>query len=103
MPVADDSEDSDQEHAPQQQQDDDDRDAGQAHLVTEFAGAATGAANKARSQGALNVALKEVQVDDAGKVKVGGRDEVGRTEMEQSSEGEYGPSPLARDVHSFQT
>ncbi|GAA5914973.1 hypothetical protein JCM5296_004519, partial [Sporobolomyces johnsonii] len=38
--------------------------------------------------GTINVALREVEVDQAGKVRVGGRDEVGRTEME-SSEGEY--------------
>lgn len=39
--------------------------------------------------GRMNVKIKEVEVDQGGKVKVGGKDEVGRTEME-SSEGEYG-------------
>lgn len=90
VPVADDSDYSDQEQEGAQQgegenvdEDDDDQ------LVTEFR---TTAANKPKGQqgGALNVALKEVQVDQTGKVNVGGRDEVGRTEME-SSEGEYGP------------
>ncbi|GAA5951275.1 hypothetical protein JCM21900_003824 [Sporobolomyces salmonicolor] len=42
----------------------------------------------ASAGGRINVALREVEVDQAGKVRVGGRDEVGRTEME-SSEGEY--------------
>ncbi|BGP26558.1 hypothetical protein JCM10295v2_005511 [Rhodotorula toruloides] len=42
----------------------------------------------AATTGRFNVALREVEVDKAGKVKVGGKDEVGRTEME-SSEGEY--------------
>ncbi|GAA5867857.1 hypothetical protein JCM3774_005886 [Rhodotorula dairenensis] len=87
VPVADDSDDSDQEAEPQQgdarapDHDDDHQGGRRDQLVTEFAGA--------KAKGAtINVAIKEVQVDQAGKVKVGGRDEVGRTEME-SSEGEY--------------
>lgn len=38
--------------------------------------------------GKLNVALKEVEVDDKGMVTVGGRGEVGRTEKEMESEEE---------------
>ena len=89
VPVADDSDYSDQEQEQEAQGtaadegDDDDDD----EQVTEFR---TTTAGKSRGTAALNVALKEVQVDQTGKVKVGGRDEVGRTEME-SSEGEYGP------------
>ncbi|GAA5954925.1 hypothetical protein JCM8115_005571 [Rhodotorula mucilaginosa] len=89
VPVADDSDYSDQEEqeaqgtAAQEGGDDDDDDDQQ---VTEFRTTTT--AGKPKGTAALNVALKQVEVDQTGKVKVGGRDEVGRTEME-SSEGEY--------------
>ncbi|GAA5986164.1 hypothetical protein JCM10908_006438 [Rhodotorula pacifica] len=92
VPVADDSDYSDQEAQQQddeaaQEEQDNDEDADE--QVTEFrAGAAPARAAKGGAAGAINVALKQVEVDQAGKVKVGGRDEVGRTEME-SSEGEY--------------
>lgn len=91
VPVADDSDYSDQEQEQEAQgtaadeRDDDDDDDEQ---VTEFRTRTAGKPPKGTA--ALNVALKEVQVDQTGKVKIGGRDEVGRTEME-SSEGEYGP------------
>ena len=43
-------------------------------------------------KGKMAVALREVEVDDAGMVRVGGREEVGRTEreVESSEEGECG-------------
>lgn len=97
VPVADDSDESDDE---QQQQEviggegagagaADEEDGDDDEQVTEFGGAGTAARAQNAGKGALNVALKQVQVDQAGKVTVGGRDEVGRTELE-SSEGEYG-------------
>lgn len=93
VPAADDSDysDNDQEEqddaASAQAQADEGNDDDDDEQVTEF----TTANRAAKGRGAaINVALKQVEVDQTGKVKVGGRDEVGRTEME-SSEGEYGP------------
>ncbi|GAA5974955.1 hypothetical protein JCM11641_006777 [Rhodosporidiobolus odoratus] len=83
VPVASDSDSDQDQDEQQQQQDADDQDrVDQPEAVSEY-----GAPSKS-GKGKLNVALKEVEVDTAGKVKVGGKDEVGRTEME-SSEGEY--------------
>jgi hypothetical protein len=96
VPVADDSDYSDQEEQEAQgtAADDGDDDDDDDQQVTEFRTTTT--AGKPKGTAALNVALKQVEVDQTGKVKVGGRDEVGRTEME-SSEGEYGPfTPWAR-------
>ncbi|POY72373.1 hypothetical protein BMF94_4677 [Rhodotorula taiwanensis] len=91
VPAADDSDysDNDQEEqddaASAQAQADEGNDDDDDEQVTEF----TTANRAAKGRGAaINVALKQVEVDQTGKVKVGGRDEVGRTEME-SSEGEY--------------
>ncbi|TKA53745.1 hypothetical protein B0A53_03787 [Rhodotorula sp. CCFEE 5036] len=88
VPVADDSDYSDQEEQEAQgtAADDGDDDDDDDQQVTEFRTTTT--AGKPKGTAALNVALKQVEVDQTGKVKVGGRDEVGRTEME-SSEGEY--------------
>ncbi|BGP57113.1 hypothetical protein JCM8202_000555 [Rhodotorula sphaerocarpa] len=95
-PVADDPDESDDEQQQQQAAGGEDAGAGAAdeedgdgdEQVTEFGGAGTAARAQNAGKGALNVALKQVQVDQTGKVTVGGRDEVGRTELE-SSEGEY--------------
>lgn len=38
----------------------------------------------------FNVALRQVEVDSKGQVKVGGKDEVGRTVQEEGSSSEYG-------------
>ncbi|GAA6003986.1 hypothetical protein JCM10207_006499 [Rhodosporidiobolus poonsookiae] len=80
VPVAEsDSDDDDQQQQHDEVEQEEDEDEG----VTEFA------APRQQDKGArMNVALSEVEVDQLGKVKVGGRDEVGRTQME-SSEGEY--------------
>ncbi|GAA6029145.1 hypothetical protein JCM8097_001621 [Rhodosporidiobolus ruineniae] len=97
-PVADDDSDEDNDQQQQEQEQDDDDDEDQQQGLTEFA-----AARPAQQGGKMNVALREVEVDKGGKVKVGGKDEVGRTEME-SSEGEYEtdsddePQPPAKPV-----
>ncbi|BGP34109.1 hypothetical protein JCM10296v2_005924 [Rhodotorula toruloides] len=84
VPVASDD-DSDEEEQQQQVEGEGDADEDEAdEPVQEFSAARRDAALAGR----INVALREVEVDKAGKVKVGGKDEVGRTEME-SSEGEY--------------
>ncbi|GAA6000567.1 microfibrillar-associated 1 family protein [Rhodotorula paludigena] len=83
VPVADSDSDEDDDHQQQQeleQAGDDEHDAGEdvaLHAPRAHAG-----------PGKLNVALREVEVDTGGKVRVGGRHEVGRTQ-EESSEGEY--------------
>lgn len=46
-------------------------------------------------RGKMNVALREVEVDSSGQVKVGGKGEVGRTAEEEGSS-EYGQSSLGR-------
>ncbi|EGU11573.1 Microfibrillar-associated protein 1 [Rhodotorula toruloides ATCC 204091] len=85
VPVATDD-DSDEEEQQQQVEGEGGADHDEAdEQVHEFSAARRDAAPAGR----INVALREVEVDKAGKVKVGGKDEVGRTEME-SSEGEYG-------------
>jgi len=53
----------------------------------------SGGNQRAEKGKAMGIKLDKVQVDQQGKVKVGGKDEVGRTEME-SSEGEYGKLDL---------
>lgn len=88
VPLADSDSDDDDDQQQQQeleQAGDEDHDAGEdvaLHAPRAHAG-----------PGKLNVALREVEVDTGGKVRVGGRDEVGRTQ-EESSEGEYGASCL---------
>ncbi|GAA5823215.1 hypothetical protein JCM11251_007527 [Rhodosporidiobolus azoricus] len=80
-----DSESDDDEQQQQQEAAGQDEDAADEEELTELAQPRNKAAG---GGGRINVALREVEVDKGGKVKVGGRDEVGRTEME-SSEGEY--------------
>jgi len=90
VPVADSDSDADDDDQQQHQQADDDDDKGDADEdLAEFS--APQSRNK-QQHGSLNVALKQVEVQD-GKVRVGGKDESGRTQME-SSEGEYGASLL---------
>lgn len=87
VPVASDD-DSDEEEQQQQVEGEGGADQDEAdEQVQEFSATRRDTAPAGR----INVALREVEVDKAGKVKVGGKDEVGRTEME-SSEGEYGMS-----------
>ncbi|GAA5843089.1 hypothetical protein JCM9279_001858 [Rhodotorula babjevae] len=85
VPVADSDSDDDDNDDQQQQHDADaegDQDDAEQDLA-EF----SAPQNRNKQQGSLNVALKQVEVQD-GKVRVGGKDESGRTQME-SSEGEY--------------
>lgn len=51
--------------------------------------------SRAAQGGRINVALRQVEVDSKGQVKVGGKDEVGRTVQEEGSSSEYGQSQLA--------
>ncbi|KAG0663510.1 hypothetical protein C6P46_002406 [Rhodotorula mucilaginosa] len=76
VPVADDSDYSDQEEQEAQgtAADDGDDDDDDDQQVTEFRTTTT--AGKPKGTAALNVALKQVEVDQTGKVKVGGRDEI---------------------------
>lgn len=91
VPVASDD-DSDEEEQQQQAEGEGGADEDEAdEQVQEFSATRRDTAPAGR----INVALREVEVDKAGKVKVGGRDEVGRTEME-SSAGEYGASCFHR-------
>ncbi|GAA5828440.1 hypothetical protein JCM3770_001185, partial [Rhodotorula araucariae] len=76
---ADDSSDDDNDNPHQHLHDPDAHD----HGLTEFAAPRT-----ASDPAKFNVALRQVEVDHAGKVRVGGRDESGKTQYE-SSEGEY--------------
>ncbi|BGP42250.1 hypothetical protein JCM10449v2_006255 [Rhodotorula kratochvilovae] len=82
LPADDSSDDDDNQQQQQHAEDaaDEDHDEG----VTEFAAPHLARKDPAR----INVALREVEVDHGGKVRVGGRDESGKTQME-SSEGEY--------------
>lgn len=88
VPVADSDSDSGddgdnaQQQGDQQHAHDDDEDED----LAEFSAPRT---SKQQQPGAINVALRQVEVLDDGKVRVAGRDESGRTQME-SSEGEYG-------------
>lgn len=47
-------------------------------------------AARGESKAKMNVALKQVEVDSQGAVKVGGKDEVGRTQAEDEGSSEYG-------------
>lgn len=89
VPVADSDSDDDNDDQ-QQQQHDDDGEGDQGDDDQDLAEFSAPQHRKQQQQGSLNVALKQVEVQD-GKVRVGGRDESGRTQME-SSEGEYGAS-----------
>ncbi|GAA5891329.1 hypothetical protein JCM8208_002587 [Rhodotorula glutinis] len=86
VPVADSDSDDDNDDQ-QQQQHDDDGEGDQGDDDQDLAEFSAPQHRKQQQQGSLNVALKQVEVQD-GKVRVGGRDESGRTQME-SSEGEY--------------
>lgn len=55
----------------------------------------SGRRGTSRGKGKMNVALREVEVDSSGQVKVGGKGEVGRTAEEEGSS-EYGQSSLER-------
>jgi len=79
--------DSDQEDEQLEQPQSDPQDGSEDEVgVQEFT---SGGNQRTTGKGKMGIKLDKVQVDQQGKVKVGGKDEVGRTEME-SSEGEYG-------------
>ncbi|GAA5922114.1 hypothetical protein JCM3775_003496 [Rhodotorula graminis] len=87
VPVADSDSDVDDDDNQQQHDERDDDDHGDADQdLAEFSAPQHRTA-KQQNHASLNVALKQVEVHD-GKVRVGGKDESGRTQME-SSEGEY--------------
>ncbi|GAA5867741.1 hypothetical protein JCM8547_005219 [Rhodosporidiobolus lusitaniae] len=80
VPVASDesSDDDDAQREQQEDQQEDDED------VSEFSGGQL--KQQQGAGGRLNVQIREVEVDQGGKVRVGGKDEVGRTQLESESE-----------------
>jgi microfibrillar-associated protein 1 len=88
VPVVSDSDsDQDEEQAAAAEQSDEEQSAAPSVLV-----------GRGNDKGKMNVALKGVEVDDKGAVKVGGRGEVGRTRQEVEDEegsSEYGAFSLS--------
>lgn len=87
--VAEVASDSDEEEAPEVEQEGDVLIAGEQDIVDEDDGGVPVPKGSVKSLKAMNVSLKDVNISTDGKVIVAGRDESGRTALEEDGEFSY--------------